>query len=72
MATATKATKTFAGLRCLHCGEAECLVVKVETCELECQSCSETIEKAEVETMVDRWRKLFVWIDSASEFAAPK
>jgi hypothetical protein len=72
MATGTKATKTFAGLRCPHCGEPEALIVKVETCELECQSCSETIEKGEVEAIVARWQKLFAWIESAAQFAAPK
>lgn len=70
MATATKASKVFAGLRCPSCGESETLSVQVETLKLECGGCSETIERAEVEAMIATWQRLFNWLDSASEFAA--
>jgi hypothetical protein len=72
MASATKATKVFAGLRCVHCGEADCLVVKLDELSIECQSCSETIEKGEVEAIIAKWQGLWNWIAAAAMFADPK
>lgn len=72
MATQTKSSMVFTGLRCIHCGEVDTLVVKLDELSIECQSCSETIEKCEVEAMVATWQRLLGWIASASEFAAPK
>jgi hypothetical protein len=72
MATATKATKVFEGLRCPHCGEIDSLSVKLETLAVECNECSETVTKAEVEAILATWRRLFNWIDSAATLADPK
>jgi Zn ribbon nucleic-acid-binding protein len=72
MATATKATKTFAGLRCPACGEVDCLSIKLETLAVECNECSETITRGEVEAIIAQWTGLFNWIEAAGMFAAPK
>jgi Zn ribbon nucleic-acid-binding protein len=65
MATATKATKTFAGLRCPHCGGENSLSVQVETLVLECSECSDEVTRADVEAMIAKWTRLFGWLDSA-------
>lgn len=72
MSTASKTSKTFSGLRCLQCGEAETLSIEVETLKLQCGGCSEEIERADVEAMIATWHRLFRWLDSATEFAATK
>lgn len=65
MATATKSTNVFAGLRCPHCGESESLNVKVEDLTLVCTSCEDEITHAEVKEVVDKWIRLFNWLDMA-------
>lgn len=70
MATATqvkpKAVKVFEGLRCPHCGEADCLDIKVESLLVECRDCGESITRTEVEAVMARWMRLFGWIDMAA------
>lgn len=70
MTTVTKACKVFEGLRCPSCGEIDSLSVKLDTLAVECNECSETIERAEVLAMVARWQALFGWLDSAANFAS--
>jgi uncharacterized protein (DUF983 family) len=72
MTTATKATRVFTGLRCPHCGEADCLSVKLETLAVTCDECSEEVTKAEVNVIIAQWTGLFCWLEASCEFAAPK
>jgi Zn ribbon nucleic-acid-binding protein len=68
MATATatkKSNRVFEGLRCPHCGEVDCLDVRVENLVVECRECSEEITKAEVDEMIAQWTKLFAWLAMA-------
>lgn len=67
MATETKASKVFAGLRCPHCGEVESLDVRVEILRLECRDCGEEVTRAEVDALFATWQRLFRWLDRASE-----
>ncbi len=53
------------GLLCPLCGAEEALVVRVDSLELECTSCSETISRERVQAMLETWRRLLAWIDSA-------
>lgn len=69
MATAKKSSNVFTGLRCIHCGEIDSLSVKVDTLEVECRDCGETIEKAEVDAMVAIWARLFGWVETARDLA---
>ena len=71
MATTGKATKVFEGLRCPHCGEVDCLSVRLDDLVLSCSECSEDVTQAEVDAMVDQWRRLLGWIDAAATFADP-
>lgn len=55
----------FRDLRCLKCGEADSLLVRVATLDLECGECGEPITRAEVEALLNRWRRLLAWLDRA-------
>jgi hypothetical protein len=59
-----KTTSPFADMRCIHCGEAGGLAVKVDDLTLMCE-CGEETTRAEVEAIVHAWTRLFAWIDSA-------
>jgi uncharacterized protein (DUF983 family) len=61
-----KTTKTFANLRCPHCGDVDTMSVKLETLAIECGSCGEEVTHAEIDAMITKWIKLFNWLDSAS------
>lgn len=69
MATASKCTKVFASMRCIHCGEIDSLSVKLETLAVECGECSEEVTRGEVEAMIAQWAGLFGWLDAAATFA---
>jgi uncharacterized protein (DUF983 family) len=53
----------FRDLRCPKCGEPDSLLVRVATLDLECGECGEPITHAEVETLLERWRRLLAWLD---------
>jgi hypothetical protein len=57
----------FPDLRCPRCGEPDSLLVRVATLDLECGECGEPIDRAEVEAVLDRWRRLLAWLDRAAE-----
>jgi hypothetical protein len=50
----------FRDLRCPKCSEADSLLVRVATLDLEC---GEPITRAEVETLRERWRRLLAGLD---------
>lgn len=65
-ATKPKANKTFEGLCCVHCGATDSMDIQVETLAVVCRECGEPVTRAEVEAIMDKWMRLFSWIESAA------
>jgi transposase-like protein len=65
MATATATTRGFA-VRCLHCGQAEC--VRIDAHDLHnftCTSCDAEFTVDDVRAEMARWAKLLAWLNTA-------
>lgn len=55
-------------LPCPHCGEQEAaLQLKLNTMDtsLHCADCEADFTREEVEDMISKWTKFFLWVDTA-------
>ncbi len=63
---ATK-TKTGFAVRCLHCGEQECVRIDVHDLHtFHCASCDAEFTADDVQAEMARWARLLAWLDTAA------
>jgi transcription elongation factor Elf1 len=63
-------TKTGFAVRCIHCGQEEC--VKLDVHDLDtftCSSCDTEFSADDVRAEIDRWARLLAWLDTAPDAA---
>jgi uncharacterized protein (DUF983 family) len=64
--TTTKAARRgFKGLRCLHCGEADTVLVGLAELGFTCSACGEDFRASDVRAMLAAWADVLEWIDRA-------
>lgn len=60
------ATRGFAGIRCVHCGESDTMAIKLDDVHtLVCSGCSEEVTVDDLLAAVNKIHRLVKWLNTA-------
>jgi hypothetical protein len=61
----------FPGLRCILCGEKDCVKLRLLDCTFLCDQCEEEFDAEDVRAHLQGWEAVLRWVNSAPAAANP-